>query len=101
MAREIRPLQPGATMEIMDLDELDQRLDALAEHPENVDKNAAPDPKDPGDEIENGPDVDPEDPNLSAVMAEAGAEDRKDELGMKDEQEKFLDDPDTMEDAED
>ena len=46
-----------------------------------------------GNEVENGPGVDIEDPNLSATMAEAGAEDRKDELGMRDEDEMKLDDP--------
>jgi hypothetical protein len=45
-----------------------------------------------GNEVENGPEVDPNDPNLSATLAEAGAEERKDALGMTDI-EPFLDDP--------
>ena len=49
-----------------------------------------------GNEVENGPDVDPNDPNLSATFAEAGAEERKASLGMRDE-EKFLDDPEAEE----
>src|SRR5215217_3671052 len=49
-----------------------------------------------GNEVENGPDVDPNDPNLSATLAEAGAEERKNELGMTDI-EPFLDDPDADE----
>ena len=49
-----------------------------------------------GNEVENGPDVDPNDPNLSATFAEAGAEDRKETMGMLDEEEEFLDDPEKM-----
>lgn len=48
-----------------------------------------------GNEVENGPDVDPNDPNLSATLAEAGAEERKDEMGMTDIEE-FLDDPEKL-----
>ena len=44
-----------------------------------------------GNETENGPDVDPDDPNLSASITEARAENRKRELGMKDEDEMRLD----------
>jgi len=78
-------------MEIMDANELEQRLDALAEHPENVAMNDTPDPRDSAGDLENGPDVDSEDPNLSAVMAEAGAEDRMEGVGMRDENEMRLD----------
>lgn len=45
-----------------------------------------PDPVDPtGSEWENGPGVDVDDPNLSQVMAEAGAEERREDLGRLDE----------------
>lgn len=50
-----------------------------------------------GNEVENGPEVDPNDPNLSATLAEAGAEERKDDLGMTDIED-FLDDPESMSD---
>lgn len=49
-----------------------------------------------GNEVENGPEVDPNDPNLSATLAEAGAEERKDALGMTDIED-FLDDPEAEE----
>jgi hypothetical protein len=52
-----------------------------------------------GNEVENGPDVDPNDPNLSATFAEAGAEDRKQAMGMRDT-EPFLDDPEQMDDED-
>ena len=48
-----------------------------------------------GSEFENGPEVDFNDPNLSAAFAEAGAEDRKNALGMVDT-EPFLDDPESI-----
>jgi hypothetical protein len=52
-----------------------------------------------GNEVENGPEVDPNDPNLSATLAEAGAEERKDALGMTDI-EPFLDDPEAEDETE-
>ena len=48
-----------------------------------------------GNEVENGPEVDPNDPNLSATFAEAGAEERKDAMGMHGSDEFLLDDPET------
>jgi hypothetical protein len=47
-----------------------------------------------GNEVENGPDVDPDDPNLSATFTEAGIEERADDLGLSEAgSEGFLDDP--------
>ena len=84
-------------MEIMDAEDLEEKMDALAEHPENVGLNDAPRQRGTaGEELENGPDVDSEDPNLSAMMAEAGAEDRLNGLGMRDENEMRLEDPDRV-----
>jgi hypothetical protein len=68
-------------------DEVEERLSDRARWQTG---NETDDPA--GNETENGPDVDPNDPNLSAALTEAGAEDRKDELGMTDIEE-FLDDP--------
>jgi hypothetical protein len=50
-----------------------------------------------GNEVENGPEVDPNDPNLSATFAEAGAEERQDSIGMLDAEEFALDDPEAEE----
>ena len=47
-----------------------------------------------GNELENGPYIDPDDPNLSASITEVGAENRKRELGMRDEDEMLLDEMD-------
>ena len=48
-----------------------------------------------GNEVENGPDIDPDDPNLSEAAAEAGAQNRKSELGLEDEDEMRLGNPDS------
>ena len=68
-------------------DEVEERLSNRARWPSG---NETDDPA--GNETENGPDVDPNDPNLSATLTEAGVDERKDELGMTDIEE-FLDDP--------
>ncbi len=50
-----------------------------------------------GNEVENGPQVDPADPNLSAVMAEAGAQEDQASLGMAGDDERMqLDDPERL-----
>ena len=49
-----------------------------------------------GNEVENGPEVDPNDPNLSATFAEGGAEQHDDATqAMRDKEEFSLDDPET------
>ena len=50
-----------------------------------------------GNEVENGPAVDPDDPNLSEVMTEAGAQEDRASLGMRGEDEMMLDDPEEEE----
>lgn len=50
-----------------------------------------------GNEIENGPQVAPADPNLSAVMAEAGAQEDQASLGMPEDDDRLqLDDPEKV-----
>ena len=46
-----------------------------------------------GNEVENGPDVDPNDPNLSATFAEAGASEQSGARGLQAGEEFALDDP--------
>lgn len=71
----------------------------------DADRHDIPDPVDPtGSEWENGPGVDVDDPNLSQVMAEAGAEERREDLGELDEvtgrDRLRLDDPEGLDDPE-
>jgi hypothetical protein len=71
----------------------------------NADRHDMPDPVDPtGAEWENGPGVDVDDPNLSQVMAEAGAEERREDLGELDEttgrDRLRLDDPEGLDDPD-
>lgn len=71
----------------------------------DADRHDLPDPVDPtGSEWENGPGVDVDDPNLSQVMAEAGAEERREDLGELDEatgrDRLRLDNPERLDDPE-
>jgi len=61
--------------------------------PRDADQTDMPDPKDPAYEKEKGREVDPSDPNLSSALAEDGAQERKNSLGMADEDETRLANP--------
>src|SRR6187402_3244919 len=50
-----------------------------------------------GNEVENGPEIDPDDPNLSEIMTEAGAQEDRGIFGMRDEDEMVLGDPEEEE----
>ncbi len=65
-------------------DILDLRQEVLEDAARGIRRKEGP-ARDPTHEIENGPQVDPADPNLSAVMAEAGAQEDQASLGMRDD----------------
>ncbi len=71
---------------------------ALSGREPDADRNDSPDPMDPtGNEVENGPEVDPSDPNLSAALAETGAQEDRASLGKREEGMMELDDPEEEE----
>jgi hypothetical protein len=49
-----------------------------------------------GNEVENGPEVDPSDPNLSAALVDADGGDMNEALGLRGEDTMELDDPEEM-----
>lgn len=88
---------PRSRREAQYLLRAEEELDAALSAP-NADRNDIPDPMDPtGNEVENGPQVDPSDPNLSATLAETGAQEDRDSLGMRDEDAMRLEDPEKEE----
>lgn len=68
-------------------DVLDLRQEMLEDTARGTGRKEGPARDPTGNETENGPQVDPADPNLSAVMAEAGAQEDQASLGMGDDAE--------------
>lgn len=64
-------------------DVLESRQELLEDAARGIRQKEGPARDPTGNEIENGPQVDPTDPNLSAVMAEAGAQEDQASLGMQ------------------